>query len=1320
MPPSLPHVLGRTLVVLLLLCPAAWAADPVRVVVITPYPQTFQQATAAFERQFGAGRLDLIVSTTLRCAMLEEAAALYIHGAFWSREMDACAADVQRRQRQGLLVGGTIPAIFQASWRVTASAELTAAAPYLRFGGEANLVGFLGALYNAASRSSALTLTDAAPQAEAGIYHPKAPAPFFSLSQYLAWYRTAALVPEDAPRVGITFFQTNHVFGDLAHVDALIDALERRGIAVIPSYGWPLKASQPFLFDGDRPAIELLFCLNLLMPNPENARFIEEHGVHAINLTTTTETFEQWSSSERGLPPGRVSLQLGTPERTGATQPILIATTRKRPDGSSELVPVPERVESAASRAERWLALRHKENASKRIALIYFNSPPGKGTMGASYLDLFPSLDGILATLARNGYLVGDAMPSAEELQELLMLTGRNVGNYAPGELDALTRSRRVVLLPMSRYERWYRELPQAFRGATEKAWGSPGQSRLMTVRRDGELFFVIPGVQLGNVFLGPQPLRDVVDAAASTAHSDEHPPPHSYIAYYLWLRHTFGADALVHLGRHGTLEWLPGKDVAQSAVDPGEVLIGDLPHFYYYIVDGGGEFLQAKRRSQAVVISHLTPLLAEAGLGPDFAALKAALDNRERLEDEDATLRSEYEEEILREARRLRLFETLNLAPADPLPASSVERIAEYVDEVEEAAIPLGLHAIGRAPSAATLRDAVKQYLLWSFAEPDASRVRPVVDEWAEAILGDRLPASGDTALFDKVRDGAREWAANLEHSADAELDSLITLLAGKTIPTGVSGDPLRVPQAVPTGRNLHDMDPRAFPTKAAWEVGKRLADALLEEQRRKTGRYPETVSLVLWYGESNRTQGIAEAQALRLLGAEPVWNGRGQVDDVKLVAQETLQRPRVDVVLTMSGLYRDGLPEKLDLLDRAVKLAATAPDDSAIRRNAVRVEQQLRAAGVADDLAKQMSLARLFGPAPQAFGTGLNAMMESSQDRNNIRVVADEYLTSMNYAYGQGMWAQNVAGTLAAHLANNTVVVHSRSTNLYGVIDNDETYQFAGGLNAATLVASGRAPDVLISDVRRNGRERLEDMRTFLSRELESRAWNPKWIAGMMTAGYSGAREMARAAENLYGLRATAPAQVDDRAWQQMFDVYIGDKYDMGLAAFFADANPHAQQMLAARLLEIDRQQVHRFSASDRNQLLRTYVASVNRFGVSCYANACANPRLQRYIVDQSRQGTAVSSTALADFERRLQTATAAPVAPEAMAATAASTPAMTMLSIVERIRDTSQRTWPVTYRLDASWLLLLVPALLSPFYAWWRLRTAQWSAGLEAFHR
>ncbi len=1228
------------LILLLAAIPAAWAASPVQVAVITRYPQAFQDAMRTFEARHGKGLVDLrLLDGELRCDELAGARAVYVHDNTWTPRMRQCAGAAQAMERRGTVFAAAMGSVVTTHWQVKSAASLEAGAEYVSAGGAENLAGFIALLYRAAGGDAALSIAPVRELAETGIYHPRAPGVFASLPDFLAWYRSAGLVPPGSPLVGITFFRANYAYGDVAHIDALTAALERRGIGAVAVFAWPLRNAEPLLFVEGKPAVRLLLCLSLPMGNADDAAFLQQHGLRAINLATTTESFAAWSGSNAGLPSHRLGTQIISPERAGATEPLLIATTETPGGGgAARLVPVPERVEAAAARAARWVALGAKPNHEKRLAVIYYNNPPGKATLGASYLNLIPSLVNMLERLREEGYLVDTRTPDEEQLKSMLMLAGRNVGDYAPGELDALLREGHAALLPLQRYLEWYRELPGEFRALTEKTWGRPEDSRLMTVRAEGQVFFVIPGIRLGNIFLGPQPLRGDPMEEADRQHDPNHPVPHSYIAAYLWRRHHFRADALVHMGRHGTVEWLPGKAVAQAGSDSGEVLIGDLPNLYFYVVDGGGEFLQAKRRSGAVMISHLTPLLVSAGLPPEHRKLHDAIENRARSLDVNETLRMEYEAEIIAEARRLKLDRQLGFSIDEEDAEKVVGRVEAFIHDVASQAIPTGMHTIGAPPDRDVLRQALAKFIESAFAGEEARRAQPWAGRWAAALLEGRTP-EGPPGLLDKVRTEAEKWLAAIEESPSRELAGLMRALEGGYVPTGVSGDPLRSPAAVPTGRNLHDLDPRAFPTRAAWEVGRRMAGELLGQWAEKHGEFPEKLSFVLWYGESTRHQGIAEAQALSLLGVEPVWNGRGHVVDVTLVPAAELGRPRVDVVLTMSGLYRDSMQEKVQLLDKAVRLAAAAPDDNPVRRNTQRVEQRLLSRGVDRDTARAAAAARVFGPAPGAFGAGLSGMMESSGDQGDQKAIGEAYLDRMGYAYADGLWGKDVGGNLREQLRGNQAVIHSRSTNLYGVLDNDETYQFAGGLSAATVAAGSAEPGILISNVRQPGQERLEEMKYFLTREMSSRLWNPRWIEGMKQSGYSGAQQMAKEVEHLYGLRATAPSTVDRSVWQQTFDVYIADKHRLGLDKYFSEQSPHAQQMLAARLLEVDRQGIHRFSGADRRLLVRTYVESVNRSGVSCYANACDNRRLLSYVAAQS--GEAVSRASAEMWRRRMSEA-------------------------------------------------------------------------------
>ncbi|MCS7044206.1 MAG: cobaltochelatase subunit CobN [Bryobacterales bacterium] len=1285
---------------------------PVRAVVITSHASSLRQAMQQFQQRYGEGRLELILtSEKMECASLAGAGALFVEGGYWSDEMVACGGAVRAGAAGGLAVSGTMPSLVTAHWQVNPSPALAAAPAYRHGGGMENLVGFLVLLHNAAGGAPQIPLPQLEQRPSEGIYHPEAPAPFPSYSDYAAWL--AGRGWDSRPRVGLLFPKQVLDHGDTAPLHALIRALENRALAPVPVFGWPLSRAERLLCPQGKPAIELILLLDAVMPSPENGLFLEKYGLHAMTLMSTSLSEEQWRSLEAGLPPGRLPIQIGNPERYGAAEPIVIAAASRAEDG--RMVPLSAQIELAADRSARWIQLRRKPNSQKKLALVYFNNPPGKATLGASYLNLIPSLRNVLARLRQEGYQIGDELPGEEDLKKLLLLSGRNVGQYAPGELEELRSRGHTALLPVSRYKEWLAQLPPLLQQDVRRVWGRPEDSRLMTVRINGEPYFVMAGLRLGNVWLAPQPLRGDLEAADARTHDRRIPPPHSYLAAYLWIRNEIQADAVIHFGRHGTLEWLPGKDVSSPYFDAGIALIGDLPHIYYYLVDGGGEFLQAKRRSNAVIVSHLTPLLVSAGTPSGLADLEAAIRNYESTRESSPAVAREHAGAAWAAAQKAALDRQLKLSESLPLEVR-MERLAAYLHELNEQAVPVGMHAIGDMPQEQALREALIAFLLQSATPATKAVINSQAADWAGSLLQGTLPGGiSDPGLEQILRESA-DWLSRLRASPRAELDNLVALLSGAHVPSGVSGDPVRTPAALPSGRNLHDQDPRGFPSKAAWAAGERLARELISTYERKHGAPPKRVSFVLWYGESGRTQGLQEAQALALLGVRPVWNGRGQVADVELIPAHELGRPRVDVLFTMSGLYRDGMPEKIALLDKAIRLVREAQEDNVIQSQTLAVENDLIAGGVEPELARKAARARIFGPQPGVFGVGMAGMMEASRDAGEPAAAAQLYLRNMNYAYGAGLDGVRVQGALHSQLRRNEAVIHGRSSTLYGLIDNDETYQFAGGLNAATKFASGRAPEFLIANARRSGAERYEEASHFLHRELTTRLWNEKWIEGMKQAGYAGAQQIAKELEHLYGFRATAPEQVDSRVWQETLDVYIKDKRNLGLARWFQETNPHAREMVAARLIEIDRQGVHRFSAEDRRALISAYLSSVRNNGVSCYVNACANRALIRYAVAAAHQLGAASAQEIAAVEAAFRKAAPQPPAPQPAAPAARVGRRQTTLSLADRLRSVRVFDVPIEQfrvrppQTAVEWLALLLPWPFGAFIGLLRRRLSQ----------
>lgn len=1281
-----PRLLRRLWLLCLMLLPLAALAAPVRVLVVTTNPHLLPAAQAAFRAAHGDGVAELAFTTQAPdAASLARADVIYTWFAP-SAVLREMAPGVRRARARGALILGAPAQSVDAAWGfATDAAQNAIAQPYWEAGGADNLAGFLAFVVAASQRAQGvvpIAVPPVRPAPAAGIYHPRAPQPFASLADYLRWYRQAGGLRADAPLVGISFYATSYRQRDLAHVDALIAALEHQGIGAVPVFGWPLSGLDAMLTESgglhaDTP-LRALLALNLTIPRAEDKDWLARHGLHTINLLATRDSQSAWRADVRGIAGERLPLLLTAPERSGATEPILFAT-QEDADGAKASIAVPERVEAVVARVRRWIELQDKPAADKHVAILYYNNPPGRGNIGASYLATLPSLTRILQRLNEAGYRTDDSrsgnnspaqspaqLPDPATLTALLEANGRNIETWSPGELDRMVRGGHVTLLPVAQYRRWFDALPAAFRAAVTQAWGPPERNPLMLVRdAHGAPAFAIPGLRFGNVFVGPQPLRSTFARAMDTSHDTITPPPHSYIAAYLWYRHTFGADAVVHVGRHGTLEWLPGKQVGQAGDDSSEVLLGDLPNAYVYIQDGGGEAIQAKRRSAAVLVSHLSPLLANAGQPPALAALDEAIEQEEATRDASPELAAQYRAQAIVQVRALKLDQQLGL-DADAPWASIEPTIHAFLHKVEAEPMPLGIHALGDMPPASDQVDALVTMLAAQLRGDAAkavgtARLRRWAGELVGAQLGDQVndqlgkaaaardPSTDDLpeSLRGPARDAiaaGRQWLADLRASPRQELDGLVTVLSGRYLPSGPLGDPVRTPDSLPTGRNLHAFDGAKIPTQAAWQLGKAMADQTLARFREETGRVPESVSMVLWYGETERHQGAMEAEALYLMGVEPVWNARGGVEDVRLIPDSALGRPRVNVLLTISGIYRDGFGDKVALLDKAARLAAAA-GDNAVSRHDRAVTAALTDSGVDPAQAGRLARARVFAAKPGNYAIGVQQMVEQSRDAQGAPdALARQYLRYMNFAYSAEGWGESAPAALASHLQSNQAVLFSRASTLYGALDNDDTYQYAGGLTAATRAVSGQAPRFWLHNLRRVGDAETVDARTWLATELNARQWNPKWIGAMQRSGYAGAREMFKEIEHLYGFQATVPEQMSGEFWQRTYDVYVADKLGLGMDDFFRKANPHAQQGILARLLEVDRQGSYRFSEAERAELLRRYAASVGRDGLSCTANTCGNPVLMAHIARAGRDAQ-VNLDALRALGRQLADAMVAP---------------------------------------------------------------------------
>ena len=1242
---------------LLVVCLAvgARAADPVRIVVSagssTGAGDFLNDAKREFEKRYGLGLIDVVApGANLTAEQIRRANVIFL--AFPEPPVtEGLAGELERTVKGGvpLLLDETqIP----RQWTFQPNAEWTKGARlYWQYGGVRNIAGMYAYLYRKAGGAKPIEVPPPIEMPLKGIYHPRANRDFASMEDYLAWYRAQRIVPSDAPLVAITFFSGSVRQGDTAHLDALITELERNGIGAVPVYGWPLYESDPFLTtkDGKCP-LSVIFAMNVgMLPRPQDQQWLTDHGVHAMNLEVTQETYQQWETSTTGIPAEMVPWQLATPETFSTAEPILVATTEiKRETGARITVPIPERVEAAVKRAKRWIALQRKPNAEKRIVFVYYNYPPGKGNISAAYLQVFPTMATMLERLAQAGYQLASPVPTPRQLQDVLERRGRNVETWAPGELQAMLDSGGMTLFSVEDYKKYFKLLPERFQKIVMDEYGPPEKAEMLRVRsRDGKDYFLIPGARYGNVLLSVQPLEASFALSESVLHDPLHPVPHSYVAAYLYYRYVFKADAVVHIGRHGTLEWLMGKGVLQAGWDHSEALLGDLPNAYLYLMDGEGEAIQAMRHSASVNMSHLTPLLIAGGEQKDFQTLRNALLQSAEKEATEAALAEEYKKQAFDEVRRLKLDQQLDLKLDGDWPELR-KRLQEWLEELQETAIPASMHILGTLPEEQVQRESLLQYLKFGFEDQDLPLVRNEVEAWATAIFEGRQPeiqGSYSPKLRDKIQTqwaAAKTWIEDLRRSPKSEVDALVTVLSGHYLPAAPVGDPLKNPAGLPTGTKQYGFDPALIPTKAAWEVGHRMAEQTLARYKEQHGKYPQKISIVLWYGETIGHHGVMESMALDLMGVRVGWNERNQPDSLTLVPDSEMTHPRVDVVFSISGMYRDGFGEKINFLSRAIRMAAQA-GENVISRHDRENAAALIQAGTNATAAGKIAQARFFGPKPGSHDNGVDHFVEQSKNAEDTEGIAKLELSRMAYAYSPDVWGQTAPQALETQLKGNEAVLFSRSSSLVGAIDNDDVYGFVGALsNASKYVNGGQAPDFYLNNLRKSGSERPVDLKTWLATELNQRNWNPKWLEHMKESGYAGARQMADEMEFLYGFQAATPDSMDGTYWQNSFDVYVADKYGMELDKFFEKENPHAKQGILARMLQVDREGSYRFSEADRNKLLAEYVRSVVKNGVACSANICGNEKLQQYVASAAATVPGLGQIELQQFGKTLAKAT------------------------------------------------------------------------------
>lgn len=1083
-------------------------------------------------------------------------------------------------------------------------------AAYYSNGGRQNFEGFFATLAAHLQGKPAQGVPDPVIFPKTAVYHPRAPGLVFADPlAYLRWAGVDPADPKRRPVVALAVHQQYIASVQADYIDDLIARIEAGGAVALAFYSPMMDAGsldRMLRPDGKALADVLINTQIMLMPEMRRAEF-ERLGIPVLQaMTYRRGDAAHWQANPQGVPLMDVPFYLAQAEYAGVTD-IQVASASGA--GDAPIATIAAQADAVVGKALRLVALQRKANADKRLSVFFWNYPPGEKNLSASFLNVPRSLQTTLAALRAQGY--DTEVPSEPEL--IAKLQRLLAPAYRAGELEPLLRDGLAATVPVARYRAWLGQQPAAVQAALRERWGEPEASS-MVLRLGGQAVFVVPRLMLGKIAVLPQPPRGEKWEPKEKAlyHSSSAWPSHYYLAAYLWAREQQASDALVHFGTHGSQEWLPGKERGLSVFDPGMLAVGDLPVAYSYIADNIGEAQQAKRRGRAVIVSHQTPPFKPAGLHQALTHLHDLL--HAWLAQDEGVVKDKIKADLLAAAAKERIALDMGWTPERALAEfpAFVDALHNQLHELAETAQPLGLHTLGRAPEAQHRLATVLLMLgrpFWEAAWLHAGKPAADADE---ALLTDydQLPGTAPYQLLQRhvaqgestqalpaplreQLDKARAWHAAI--GADNELPALLTVLAGRHLPTSYGGDPIKNPDAYPTGRNLYGFDPSRVPTQQAWAAGKEAAEQLIAEHRRLTGKQPKKLAVSLWSVETMRHQGLLEAQALWLLGTEPVWDEGGRVTGVKLVPRGVLGRERVDVVLSATGLYRDHFPNTMKILAQAAQLAARATGDgdeaNPVAAHTRAIAARLRAQGLPDKAAQAAAETRIYSSESGKYGTGLDDATLATDTwkgkQEGDRKLAQLYLKRMQFAYGadESTWGSLQGGGLkgqdgqplnlyAEHLRGTEGAVLSRTSNTYGMLTTDDPFQYLGGIGLAVRHLDGKAPQLYISNLRGAGSGRVEGAAQFLAKELATRQFHPGYIKGLMDEGYAGTLQVLDATNNFWGWTAVAREIVRDDQWQEMVDVYVRDKHQLGLKQWFEAHNPHALAQNIERMLEAARQ--------------------------------------------------------------------------------------------------------------------------------------------------
>jgi len=1068
-----------------------------------------------------------------------------------------------------------------------------------------------------------------------GLWHPLAPGMFEDLKEYLNWNASRVDLSAKAkagPVIGLVLQRSHIVTGDEAHYVAVIQELEYRGATVIPVFCGGLDFSKPvkaFFYDPldpDQPIVDGVVSLTgfALIGGParqDHPRAIEAlsklNRPYMVALPLVFQTTQEWEESDLGLHPVQVALQIAIPELDGAIEPIVLSG---RDDATGKAHTLQDRVEAIAERVIRWASLRTKPRLEKKLAITVFSFPPDKGNVGtAAYLDVFGSIHRVLEEMKREGYDVQNLPQDSKALMEAVI-----------NDPEALQGAPELAIAHRMSVEEYERLTPYSER--LEENWGKPPGN----LNSDGTNLLIY-GRHFGNIFVGVQPTFGYEGDPMRLLYSRSASPHHGFAAYYTYLEKVWGADAVLHFGTHGSLEFMPGKQMGMSETCYPDSLIGALPNLYYYAANNPSEATIAKRRGYAATISYLTPPAENAGLYRGLKELGELVGSYQQLRESSRGV--QIVNAIVETARQCNLDKDVTLPEGEASELdlegrdSVVGAVYRQLMEIESRLLPCGLHTIGKPPTA---EEAIATLVSIAALEREEEGYRSLPGLIAESLgrtiddiyRGNDAGVLADVELNQTITEACRAavgsmvravtgsdgrvdlkgrfgwffallerfgyerpnpWLSSCRSSgfagvdpleldklfgylrfcleqicADMEMASLLRALDGEYVIPGPGGDPIRNPGVLPSGKNIHALDPQSIPTRAAIAAAKVVVDRLIERQKAEQGTWPETIACVLWGTDNIKTYGESLAQILWFIGVRPVADSLGRVNKLELLSLEELGRPRIDVVVNCSGVFRDLFINQMGLIDQGVKMAAEA--DEPLEMNFVRKHSQEQAA--AQGISLREAATRVFSNASGSYSSNVNLAVENStwEEEGDLQ---EMYLSRKTFAFNAdnpGEMNQNrdvfeSAMKTADVTFQNLDSAEISLTDVSHYFDSDPTKLIAG------LRDDGKAPTSYIADTT-TANAQVRSLSETIRLDSRTKLLNPKWYEGMLNSGYEGVREVAKRLNFTLGWSATSGA-VDNFVYEEANDTFINDAE---MRKRLMELNPHSFRRIVGTLLEVN----------------------------------------------------------------------------------------------------------------------------------------------------